>query len=636
MIPARLHLLGGFRLTTGQGHAIEVTAKKNRALIAILALAPRRETTRDRLAGLLWSDRGEVQARSSLRQALVALRKDLSGLDADPLVLNGDHVGLAPELLAIDVIEFLVAAASADPAGLQRAAALYAGPLLDGLNVADNGFDDWLREARSDLASQAMKVLTALAETLVGGDRVAAAEKLVALDPLREASHAVLMEAHIAQGQTVLAIRQYENCKQILKRELNVEPGASLRKLRRSLDMENSNPGISVQRDRKPIIAVLPFENLSGDPGQQYFSDGMTEDITDRLSKYRILSVIGRYSSFAMRGRDAEMREIRDKLSADYVLTGNIRKSDSRIRVAARLTDARAENVMWADHYDRPLQDIFAVQDEVANIIASTLMGRVEFEFGSHSLAPSPAGISSYEHVLQGMWHFNKLTREANADAASCFEKAIASYPQNGEAHRWLSACHISSWLFDFSPTDMSNCLREAVRAVELDPASARCHTALGLCQLWLEGVEAAAPSYQRAFTLNPGDPNVLIELGLLNAYAGNLAKSNEFFDQVLRLLPLPPLWFADFRGVAEFSEGRYTQALPSFMAFPEAAAWDTMYAMACLGHLGKHEQAFACKARFQADGRTWDLLKAARMEPFIDRDPRERLIAGLEKALAL
>ena len=635
MTVARLHLLGGFRLITGQGQAVDVAAKKNRALIAILALAPQGEVTRERLTGLLWSDRGEEQARSSLRQALVALRKDFAALDADPLLLNGDRVGLAPELLTIDVIEFLSKAASTDLSDLRHAAELYTGAFLDGLSVADNAFEEWLREARADLASRALKVLATLAEKLAGAERVVVAEKLVALDPLREASYLTLMRAHIAQGQSALAIRQYESCKLILKSELGVEPGSELRDLSGSLDADNVKSNISVNRDRKPVIAVLPFENLSGDPGQQYFSDGMTSDITDCLSKYRILSVIGRYSSFAMRGRDAEMREIRDKLSADYVLTGNIRKSENRIRIAARLTDSRTENVMWADHYDRPLQDIFAVQDEVANIIASTLMGRVEIEFGSRSLAASPAGISSYEHVLQGMWHFNKLTRAANAIAAGCFEKAIAAYPQNGEAHRWLSACHISSWLFDFSPSDITNSLREAVRAVELDPASARCHTALGLCQLWLEGVETATPSYQKAFTLNPGDPNVLVELGLLNAYAGNLPKSYEFFDQALRLFPLPPLWFADFRGVAEFSEGRYMQALPSFMAFPEVAAWDTMYAMACLGHLGNHEQAAACRARFQAAGRTWDLLKAARAEPYLDPEPRERLIAGLEMALA-
>jgi adenylate cyclase len=127
-----------------------------------------------------------------------------------------------------------------------------------------------------------------------------------------------------------------------------------MQKLGRSLEAHDPKPTKSALPDRKPTIAVLPFDNMSGDPGQQYFSDGMTEDIIDRLSRYRILSVIGRHSSFALRGRDAEMQEVRDKLSADYVLTGNVRKSSDRIRIACRLTDARTAGALWADHYDRP------------------------------------------------------------------------------------------------------------------------------------------------------------------------------------------------------------------------------------------------------------------------------------------
>ena len=634
MTPARLHLLGGFRLTTGQGSAIEVAAKKNRALLTILALSPRRETTRDRLTGLLWCDRGEEQARSSLRQALVALRKDLSGLDADPLVLNGDRVGLAPELLTVDVIEFLAEAASTDSASLQRAAELYAGPLLDGLNVTDNGFDEWLREARTDLASQAVKVLAALAETLAGDDRVVAAEKLVVLDPLREASHATLMRAHISQGQAALAIRQYEACKQILKRELGVEPGAGLRDLRRSLDGENNSPGASLQRDRKPVIAVLPFDNLSGDPDQQYFSDGITEDIIDRLSKYRILSVIGRHSSFALRGHQGEMREVKDKLTADYVLTGSIRKSADRIRIAARLTDAKTEGAMWADHYDRPLQDIFAVQDEVASIIANTLTGRVQIDVATRSPTVGPVDVSSYEYLLQGMWHFRKLTTEANAIAIGCFEKAIAVYPQNAEAHKWLAACHANAWLMNFAREDLTTGLGQAIRAMELDPTSASCHAVHGFCQLWLEGVEAASTSYKKALALNPGDPDVLIEAALLNVYAGNLSMSRNLFEQAFNLNPLPPIWYPEFRAIAAFVEGRYSEAYPCFAAIPNCI-FDNMYAMACLGHLGDRERAVASRAHYEAMGKKWDLLERARREPYVSPESKERLITGVEKALA-
>jgi len=634
MTSALLALLGGFRLTSGQGRSVDVPAKKNRALLGILALAPRGEVTRDRLAALLWSDRAEEQARSSLRQALVALRKDFAALDDDPLVLTGDRVGLDANLVSVDVAEFLAASASTDETELRRAADRYAGPFLDGLNAADNAFEDWLREARADLTSRAVKVLESLAGSLAGAERVAFAERLVALDPLREGSHLALMQAHLAHGDAALAIRQYETCKLLLKRELGVAPGAELQALRRSLENVSNRLPQDVVSSRKPVIGVLPFDNMSGDPGQQYFSDGITEDIIDRLSKYRILSVIGRHSSFALRGRDAEARVVGDRLSADYVLTGNIRKSADRIRIAARLTDARTEAALWADRYDRPMQDIFAVQDEIAGVIAATLVGRIELEVATRSPAASAASISSYEHVLQGLWHFKKLTPAATDIAAGCFERAIAAYPENAEAHRWLSACHFNRWLIEFSRDELAKGLRVAARSVELDPASALCHTAVGLCQIWAEGVDAAAAAFEKALALNPGDPDVLSVMAQLQAYAGDLAASRDFLDQAFRLNPLPPLWFGEYRAIVDFIEGRYAEALPAFLAIPDAA-FDTMYALACLGQLEDREQAAAFKSRLQAAGRTWDLLAGAKAEPYRDPEPRLRLIAGLEKALA-
>ena len=138
----------------------------------------------------------------------------------------------------------------------------------------------------------------------------------------------------------------------------------------------------AVSRRDKPSIAVLQFDNMSGDPDQQYFSDGTTADIIDRLSKYRILSVIGQ-PSLTLRGREAGALNGGKNFSADYVLTGNIRKSANRVRIAARLNDVRTQGTLWADHYDRPLQDVFVIQDEIANIIASTLMGRIEIEVAS-------------------------------------------------------------------------------------------------------------------------------------------------------------------------------------------------------------------------------------------------------------
>lgn len=383
--------------------------------------------------------------------------------------------------------------------------------------------------------------------------------------------------------------------------------------------------------DRPPVIAILPFANLSGDADQQYFSDGVTEDIIDRLSKYRILSVIGHHSSFALRGSEEKYRDLRDKLAADYVLTGNIRKSESRIRIAARLTDVGTEGVIWADHYDRPLADVFALQDEVTSIIVSTLLGRVELDVARKSTPADPSRFTSYEHVLKGIWHFKKLAPRANAIAAEHFIRAIVEFPGNSEAHRWLGMCESSKWLFDFDRDGLLEGLRLTERAIELDAANAGSHCARGYCQLYVDDIAAAAESYHKALSLNPGDPHILVELGLLHAYLGRLPASKDYFAQASRLDPLPPLWYAEFAAVGYFVEGSYEKALPSFLAIPEGA-WDCMYALACLGHLGDFAQARSLIQRYSR--RQWDFLKGAAAEPFVDAEPRRRLIAGLTKAL--
>ena len=383
--------------------------------------------------------------------------------------------------------------------------------------------------------------------------------------------------------------------------------------------------------DRKPVIAIMPFANLSGDPGQQYFSDGVTEDIIDRLSKYRILSVIGHHSSFALRGSEEKYRDLRDKLAADYVLTGNVRRSDNRIRIAARLTDVRTEGVIWADHYDRPLADVFALQDEVASIIASTLLGRVELDVGKKSMPVELSRLTSYEHVLKGIWHFKKLSPLANAVAAEHFKKAIVEFPENAEAYRWLASCEHSKWLFEFDGESLADSLTLADRAIELDPANAGGHCARAYSQIYLGDLAAAAESFQSALSLNSGDPHILMDVGLLHVYRGELPVGRDYFAQASKLNPLPSLWYPEFAAVAHFIEGSYEKALPAFLAIPDGA-WDCMYALACLGHLGNLEQARALNERYSP--RDWDYFKGAAAEPFVDPEPRQRLIAGLRKAL--
>jgi TolB-like protein len=394
-------------------------------------------------------------------------------------------------------------------------------------------------------------------------------------------------------------------------------------------------PSLSPARrnhDRKPVIAVLPFANQSGDPGQQYYSDGMTEDIIDRLSRYRILSVIAVHSSFAMRGREADLAAIRDRLAVDYVVTGNVRKSAARIRIAARLTDAQTGNTVWAEHYDRPLEDVFTVQDEVAALVASALMGRVEAEAAMRSPADG-RDVTSYEHVLKGIWHYRKLTVEDNERAAEQFRAALAINPSNAEALRWLSSYHMISWFMFHDREQLQKSVELGRRAAEIDPASALCHTAHAFALLWAEGRDAAAPIYRKALQANPYDPNVLAEIAVVEIYGGNLPEALALLDQAEMLNPLQPSLYAEFRAIAAFTEGRYADALPAFAAIPECA-FNAAYTTACLGYLGGGEQLAMVMERVRSAG--WDLLAVAADEPHADGAVRERLAEGISRAYAL
>ena len=185
---------------------------------------------------------------------------------------------------------------------------------------------------------------------------------------------------------------------------------------------------------RKPTIVVLPFENQGGDPDQQYFSDGITEDITDRLTRFRAFAIIGQHAATVFRGKAPDFAIIRERLKADFVVTGSVRRLGDRIRIAVRLADARSETAMWAERYDRPLAQIFELQDEVADLIAASVANQLEIEIAAWSGTRIPASFAAYEHILKGNWHFKTLTMAATARAITCFEQALALDPRNVEA----------------------------------------------------------------------------------------------------------------------------------------------------------------------------------------------------------
>jgi DNA-binding SARP family transcriptional activator len=317
MAVIELTLLGGFGARCVSGQVIELPGQKDRALLAILALHPGTTFTRDKLVGLLWSDRADKQARDSLKHSLNCLRQRLRPA-GEPIILTDRHsVTLDPAAVAVDVAVFEQLLSDHTPETLERAVALYQGDLLDGFAVQDPGFEDWLVGERQRLRRSVEEALTRLMEystAPAAKDRAAkAARHLLLLDPLREVACRILMQLEADHGQTSQALKIYETLRSKLHRELGVRPEPATVKLYETIRLRRGVVTLAAS-DLSPteltagaapmcaesspppkrLIAVLPFKNLSGDPEQEYFADGITEDIIIDLSKVSALDVLSR------------------------------------------------------------------------------------------------------------------------------------------------------------------------------------------------------------------------------------------------------------------------------------------------------------------------------------------------------
>jgi len=390
----RLELLGGFGARDEAGRELAIGSRKAQALLAFLGLSPGNPQSREKLTNLLWSDRGDAQARSSLRQALSELRRALPESAPPILRAQRDAVWLEPGAVEVDVVTLENLIDGAEPEALSEAVALYRGDFLDGLEVRDAAFEEWRRGERERLRERTSQALVRLLDHQTGEQAIATARRLLALDPLNEATHRRLMRLYADAGDRNMALRQYQACREVLLAELEVEQDAATQKLAKEIGRaeigngtsKNEMPLAELTRERgstrllpdNPSVAVLPFTNMSGDPEQEYFADGITEDIITELSRFHSLFVIARNSTFHYKGQSPKVQDVGHELAVRYVVEGSVRKAGNRVRITVQLVEAANNNHIWAERYDRDLEDIFAVQDEVTRTIVSTIAGRIE------------------------------------------------------------------------------------------------------------------------------------------------------------------------------------------------------------------------------------------------------------------
>ena len=257
----------------------------------------------------------------------------------------------------------------------------------------------------------------------------------------------------------------------------------------------------------KPSIAVLPFQNMSGDPAQEYLADGIVEDIITNISKFAEFHVISRNSTFTYKGMAVDIAKVGRELKADYVVEGSIRSAGNRVRVTAQLISVQSGAHVWAERYDRDLTDVFELQDEITARVATAVDPAIRQFETRIAMRKHPSSLKAWDHLLRGLWQVNKFRKEANAEGRLEFEAAISQDFNYASAHAWLAMTHVFDAWFNWTTThaDSMNKARQfASRAVALDDADATCHAANAMQSFWSARIEQARIAAERAIAANP------------------------------------------------------------------------------------------------------------------------------------
>jgi adenylate cyclase len=312
----------------------------------------------------------------------------------------------------------------------------------------------------------------------------------------------------------------------------------------------------------KPSIVVLPFVNMSEDPKQEYFSDGITEDLTADLSKISGFFVIARNSAFTYKGKAVKVQEVSREMGVRYVLEGSVRKAGEQVRVTAQLIDGPSGGHVWSERYDRPLTDIFAVQDEIVQQLVTTLRVEVQAAEQERVRRIPTANLTAYDSLLRGVEYAGPFTKEAIAQARPMFEQAIALDPQYALAYALLSHTYYreSSWNPD--PQTRERALAVAQQAVALDDTLPEAHFWLGLAYQTKNQYEPAVAELERAVALDSNYADGYAGLGAVLINAGRPAEAIGWLEKAMRFHPRYPYWYALQLGLAYRLTGRYTEAI--------------------------------------------------------------------------
>jgi len=394
----------------------------------------------------------------------------------------------------------------------------------------------------------------------------------------------------------------------------------------------------------KPSIAVLPFTNMSGDPAQDYFSDGLTENIITGLSRFRDLFVIARHSSFAYKAKAAKVANVCRELGVRFVLEGSIQMASGRVRVTAQLIDGTTDRHVWAERYDRKLEDIFNVQDEVTDAIVGALAtsygGRLRKAWSARSEGAVSPDFRAIDFFQAGQDALGRFTKEDNVRALELFRKAAELDRGYAKPHAKIAWSNIVDVIFGWSDdpaASLTAALAAANEAIRRDDDEAWGHWALGAYYLYgLQQQDRAVVELQKAVEVNPNDADVMTDLGLFLSYAGRPQEGLEWALRAMRLNPHYHDWYTMQLGQIYFDARRYEEGIATFGSL---SAVETvlieLYSAACHAMLeNKSAAQLAVKQALKFNpGATITLSSTPQRAPYKDPKDLQHFRAALRKA---
>jgi adenylate cyclase len=615
---------------------INLIGPLHRAIVAYLALQPDMAARRETLATMFWPNSEPTRARQNLRQSLLRIRRELEHADLEILIMDGDIVRLRADRVRCDGRAFTALATSAKPVDMAEAVDLYRGPFLQDLSLSETAFDLWRTAEEQRIEAMVTQMLRQLiGDGLIEGSgarTLELAEKLVAIDPFDEASQQLLLRVIWRFHGRSAALRRADQLTAMIRQELQCEPDTEtlrlMAEIRASSDVSSALETSRPAPLSGPSIAVLPFARLDGNPGTEAFCDGLTEDITTALSRLRWLTVIASSSAQAFRSKAMAAPQIAARLGVRYILEGTARTAEAQVRLTVKLVDAQTGANLWVQRYDRGRADIFAVQDAIANEVASAIEPSLYAREGVRASTIPVPNLTSWELVARAMLLLNLFDPQGNQDARVLLARAVAISPDYAKAHavfawsHYWAHHHLGSELPKVRQTSIDLSHVHAERALELDHGEPWAHMVHGFNLSTANRPAEALSFLDTALQLNPNFALARMLLGWAHIRAGNFDTA---LIQTARAMELSPIdsflgIYRGTHGLALLASRRFEEALPflrqAITPFPQYMGNHNVL-ISCCGHLGLLDEASRLLAyRERQLGISWT-IHAARERMF-------------------